>query len=191
MELLLENLSRHISLTASEQTIFLDHVTVETYKAKTELLRPGQVDAVSYFILSGLMRNYATDEAGTEHTLSFASPGWWMADMYSFLSRQPGQVYIETLEPTTAALLTKNNQERLYKLLPQTERFFRIIVENSLVAHQQRLIDNLSLTAEARYDKFAKKYPELTECLSQKNIASYIGVTPEFFSKMKAAMLRR
>lgn len=191
MELLLENLSRHISLTPSEQEIFLSHTVVETYKPKTELLCPGKVGHVSYFVLSGLMRSYTVDNAGTEHNLNFASPGWWMADMYSFLSKQPGQVYIETLENTTAVLLSKTNQERLYDLLPQTERFFRIIVENSLVAHQQRLIDNLSLTAEARYDKFSKKYPDLTGCLSQKNIASYIGVTPEFFSKMKAAMLRK
>jgi CRP-like cAMP-binding protein len=88
-------------------------------------------------------------------------------------------------------LLSKDNQEQLYNAIPKTERFFRILIENSLVANQQRLIDNLSFTAEARYDKFTKKYKELVNCLPQKQIASYIGVTPEFFSKMKARLLKK
>jgi len=88
-------------------------------------------------------------------------------------------------------LLSKENQERLYDEVPKMERFFRILIENSLVANQQRLIDNLSFTAEARYDKFTKKHPDLIHCLPQKQIASYIGVTPEFFSKMKARLLKK
>jgi len=79
----------------------------------------------------------------------------------------------------------------LYDKIPKLERFFRILAENSLVAHQERLMDNLSLTAEERFEKFCKKYPSLIQRLPQKQIASYIGVTPEFFSKMKARLLKK
>lgn len=113
-----------------------------------------------------------------------------MADMYSFISQNPGNLFIEVLEDAELVILTKENQEVLYQQLPKLERFFRILAENSLVAHQERLLDNLSLTAEERFIKFCNKYPSLLQRVSQKYIASYLGVTPEFFSKMKAKLLR-
>lgn len=87
------------------------------------------------------------------------------------------------------AFLSKENQEQLYFEIPKLERFFRILTENSLVAHQERLMDNLSLSAEDRFEKFCKRYPTLIQRVPQKKIASYIGVTPEFFSKIKSRML--
>ena len=83
-------------------------------------------------------------------------------------------------------IITKENQQKLYQEIPKLERFFRILAENSLVAHQERLIDSLNLSAEERFEKFCLKYPTLLQKIPQKHIASYIGVTPEFFSKMKS-----
>ena len=89
------------------------------------------------------------------------------------------------------ALLPKKDQEQLYFEIPKLERFFRIPTENSLIANQERLMDNLHLTAEQRYEKFCKKYPTLSQKVPQKQIASFIGVTPEFFSKMKTRLLKK
>lgn len=191
MNLLLENIAKHVSLTTEEQTLFLSLTETKNYKAKTILLKAGDVCTHSFFVTKGILRSYTIDENGTEHVVSFACPGWWIADMYSYLSQRPGQLYIEVNEDAEVIVLSKENQEQLYNHIPKTERFFRILIENSLVANQQRLIDNLSFTAEARYDKFIKKYPNLIHSLSQKQIASYIGVTPEFFSKMKARILKK
>lgn len=191
MDLILENIAKHVSLTPEEQTLFLSLTETKTYKAKTILLKAGEVCTHSFFVTKGILRSYTIDENGVEHVMSFACPGWWIADMYSYLSQRPGQLYIEVNEDADVVLLSKENQEQLYNAIPKTERFFRILIENSLVANQQRLIDNLSFTAEARYDKFTKKYKELVNCLPQKQIASYIGVTPEFFSKMKARLLKK
>jgi CRP-like cAMP-binding protein len=94
-------------------------------------------------------------------------------------------------EETEVLVIAKEDQDKMYQEIPKMERFFRILIENSLVANQQRLIDNMSFTAEARYDKFSKKYSELLHSIPQKQIASYLGVTPEFFSKMKARMLKK
>jgi CRP-like cAMP-binding protein len=111
--------------------------------------------------------------------------------MYSFFSQKPGQLFIEVLEDAEVVSLSKENQEQLYHDIPKLERFFRILIENSLVANQQRLMDNLSLTAEERFEKFTTKYGTLVHKVPQKQIASFIGVTPEFFSKMKARLLKK
>lgn len=191
MNLLLENIAKHVSLTKEEQERVLSLVTLEHFKSKKILLQEGDICTHSFFVIKGILRSYTIDENGVEHVVSFACPGWWIADMYSYLSQRPGQLYIEVNEEADVVLLSKENQEKLYKEVPKLERFFRILIENSLVANQQRLIDNMSFTAEARYDKFTKKYKDLIHCLPQKQIASYIGVTPEFFSKMKARLLKK
>ncbi len=123
--------------------------------------------------------------------MSFACEGWWIGDMYSLLSQKPGNLFIEVLEDSEVEVLSKENQEQLYLEIPKLERFFRILIENSLIANQERLMDNLSLTAEERFEKFCKKYPTLIQKVPQKQIASFIGVTPEFFSKMKSRMLKK
>lgn len=191
MNLLLENIAKHVSLTIQEQEHVLALTQSEQYKTKTILLKEGEICTHSFFVTKGILRNYTIDENGVEHVVSFACPGWWIADMYSYLSQRPGHSYIEVNENAEVLLLSKENQEKLYTEVPKTERFFRVLIENSLVANQQRMIDNMSFTAEARYDKFSKKYPDLIHCLPQKQIASYIGVTPEFFSKMKARLLKK
>ncbi|WP_313806499.1 Crp/Fnr family transcriptional regulator [Flavobacterium sp.] len=191
MNLLLENIAKHVSLTTEEQERVLALTEVQHYKAKTILLKEGEICTHSFFVTKGILRSYNIDENGVEHVVSFACPGWWIADMYSFLSQRPGQLYIEVNEEAEVLLMSKENQDKLYIDVPKMERFFRILIENSLVAHQQRLIDNLSFTAEARYDKFLKKFKDLAHCIPQKQIASYIGVTPEFFSKMKARLLKK
>ena len=111
--------------------------------------------------------------------------------MYSLISQKPGNLFIEVLEDAEIAMLSKENQEILYAEIPKLERFFRILTENSLVANQERLMDNLSLSAEERFEKFCIRYPTLLQKVPQKQIASYIGVTPEFFSKMKSKLLRQ
>jgi len=132
------------------------------------------------------LRGYTVDQQGFEHVLQFAPENWWIADMYSLLSQKPGQLNIDALEDTEVLLLPKSEQEKLYLENPKFERFFRIITENSLVSNRQRVIDGLSLSAEERYHGFCKRYPSLIERLPQKQVASYIGVTPEFLSKLKA-----
>ena len=191
MNLLLKNIAKHVTLTPEEEERVLSLTEVQTFKSKTVLLKADEVCTQSYFVTEGIMRSYTVDENGVEHVVTFACPEWWIADMYSYLSQRPGQLFIEVNEDAEVIVLTKENQEKLYSEVPKMERFFRILIENSLIANQQRLINNLTFTAEARYDKFNKKFHSILPFLPQKQIASYIGVTPEFFSKMKSRMLRK
>ena len=189
--MIIQNISKHISLTPEEELLFLSKTETRNYKSKTIILTAGEVCKHSYFVNSGLLRSFNINDNIVEHVLSFACEGWWIGDMYSLLSQKPGNLFIEVLEDSEVVLLSKENQELLYHEIPKLERFFRILTENSLVANQERLMDNLSLTAEERFEKFCGKYPTLIQKIPQKQIASYIGVTPEFFSKMKARMLKK
>lgn len=184
-QLILDNLAKHIHLTTDEQDIFIAYLQTKNIKRKQFFLTDGDICKHSAFVTSGCLRGYTVDKGGIEHVLSFAPPDWWIADMYSLLSQKPGILNIEALEDTEVLLLSKANQEKLYQQIPKFEHFFRILTENSLVASQQRLIDGLSLTAEERYNNFCKRYPTLIDHLPLKQIASYIGVTPEFFSRMR------
>jgi CRP-like cAMP-binding protein len=189
MALILENIDQHIKLTKQEQELFLSKTETHLYKAKTILLNSGAICKYSYFVNSGILRSFNINDNIVEHVMSFACEGWWIGDMYSLISQKPGNLFIEVLEDAEVVLLSKENQEVLYQEIPKLERFFRILTENSLVANQERLMDNLSLTAEERFEKFCKKYPTLLQKVAQKQIASYLGVTPEFFSKMKNRLL--
>lgn len=191
MKSILENIANHVNLTSEEEELFLSKTETKSVKAKTILLSSGDVSKQTYFVNSGILRSFNINDNIVEHVLHFACEGWWIGDMYSYISGKPGNLFIEVLEDAEIVSISKENHQKLYQEIPKLERFFRILAENSLVSHQERLMDNLSLTAEERFEKFCRKYPDLINKVSQKYIASYIGVTPEFFSKMKAKMLKR
>jgi len=182
--LLLQNIAKHIQLSADEEKYFLSLWQTKKLRRKQFLQQEGEVTKNVVFVVSGLLRMYSIDKNGFEHILQFAPPGWWIGDIKSYLSQQPGNLYIDTLEDCEILLMEKDQLDQLYRNVPSFERFFRILAENSLATYQQRLIDILSLPAIERYNNFCRLYPSLIECLPQKQVASYIGVTPEFLSKM-------
>ena len=191
MQSILENIAKHVALTPQEQELFLSKTETKPFKAKSILLSAGEVANCTYFVNSGILRSFNINDNIIEHVLHFACEGWWIGDMYSYISGKPGNLFIEVLEDSEVVIITKENELQVYQEIPKLERFFRILAENSLVSHQERLMDNLSLTAEERFEKFCSKYPTLIQKVPQKHIASYIGVTPEFFSKMKSRSLKK
>lgn len=191
MAQIIENISKIVTLSNEEKVLFLSKTETKKYNAKTILLHAGEIAKCTYFVNSGILRSFIINDNIVEHVLQFSCEGWWMGDMYSYISGKPSNLFIEVLESAELVIITNENQQKLYREIPKLERFFRILAENSLVSHQDRLMDNLSLSAEERFEKFCKKYPSLIQKLSQKQIASYLGVTPEFFSKMKSKLLRK
>jgi CRP-like cAMP-binding protein len=189
-DLILKNVTRHISLNADERSLFLSLLEAKSLKRKSLYLEVGTVCRHSAFVLDGALKSFTVDEEGKEHILSFAVQDWWISDMYSLLTQKPAILNIEAIADSQVLQLSRENQQLLYEKVPKFERFFRILVENSLIANQQRLIDNMSSTAEERYVRFLKKYPIIPSCVPQHNIASYLGITPEFLSKIRARMAR-
>ena len=189
MNLIFKNINAITPLTKDEENTIAYYLVEKQYKTKTLLLNAGEVCKSSYFVKSGVLRSFTINDNIIEHILHFACKGWWIGDMYSLISQKPGHLFIEVLEDAETIELSKENQEILYKEVPKLERFFRILTENSLVSHQERIMNNLSLTVEERFINFKNKYPELLQKVPQKHIASYLGVTPEFYSKMKKKLL--
>ena len=139
---IVQNISKHISLTTIEEMFFLSKIETKNYKAKTIILNAREICKHSYFVNSCVLRSFNINDNIVEHVLSFACSGWWIGDMYSLLSQKPGNLFIAVLEDAEVVLLSKEHQESLYLQIPKLERFFRILTENSLVAYQERLIDN-------------------------------------------------
>lgn len=190
-DLILKNIARRIHLEADEEAYFLRILQPLKIRRKQFLLHRGEVCKHAAFVINGCLRGYSIDSNGFEHILNFAPSDWWIADMSSLITQQPGHLNIDALEDTQVLLLSKAEQEKLYREVPQFERYFRIITEKSLVNYQQRTLDSLSLSAQERYIAFCKRYPTLINSIPQKYIASYIGVTPEFLSKMRSDILKQ
>ncbi|MEY4885658.1 MAG: hypothetical protein RL151_967, partial [Bacteroidota bacterium] len=158
-------------------------------KRKEFLLKQGQVARDLAFVVDGCLRAFALDDNGFEHILQFAPTGWWISDMSSVISRRESLLNVDSIKPSQVLLLSREDQLTLFDEVPRLERYFRVLTENGLVSSRMRLIENLSLTARQRYQRFCQTYPNLINEIPQKYIASFIGVTPEFLSKIRGEKL--
>lgn len=182
---ILQNVAKHISLTNEEEHYFLSLLQERTFKNKEYISEEGEIGRYISFVNKGCCRIFSIDKNGFEHILSFASQDFWVGDLYSLIAQKPGRFFIQTMEATEVLQIAKDDLEKLYIAIPKFERLFRILAENAYVEYQNRVMQRLSLTAKERYEIFNKKYAQLKEVLPQKQIALYLGVTPEFFSRMK------
>ena len=190
-ELLHKKIAETISITEEDfnycKTLFLP----KKLRKKKYLLQEGDVCKYTAFVSKGLLRTYTIDDKGAEHILQFALEGWWIADLYSFLTDEPSQFNIEALEDCELLLITKPSWDLLLTKIPAFERFFRILIQNNLIATQRRLIGIMSETAEEKYIKFLKTYPDCGQRVPQHMIASYLGITRETLSRIRGQMAIR
>ena len=184
-DLIFKNISKHIVLDNDETTHFTSLLSYKEIPKKTCLLTEGQTCKHLNFVHSGALRSYCLDKDGKESTIMFAVADWWVTDMYCFLNNKPSMMYIETIEDSCIFQLSKENFDKLFSAVPKFERFFRILMQNAYTREQLRVIESLSLTSEERYDRFLLKYPQIVQQVTQKQIASYLGITPEFLSTIR------
>jgi len=184
-DLILSNISRFITLTPEETGYFTAILQFKKLKKKQYALQEGEICRYEYFVNQGCLRTYSIDEKGHEHTVQFAIEDWWTGDMYSFLTKTPARYTIEALEPSELLCLEKNALEMLYLKIPKFEKFFRHLLQNAYVAGQQRIIESMSLTADDRYCNFIERYPEMEKRIPLKQIASFLGITPESLSRIR------
>lgn len=183
--LILENVSKHISLDRDEISYFTSLLTERQIPKKAFILVEGQACKDIYFVHSGILRAFYLDKSGRESTIMFALTDWWITDMFCFVNQQPAMLNIEAVEDSYVFQLKKNDLDQLYNTVPKFERFFRILMQNAYTREQLRVIQNLSLSAEERYNGFLTKYPQVANQVTQKQIASYLGITPEFLSTIR------
>jgi CRP-like cAMP-binding protein len=184
-ESVLKSIAKHINLDQEETTLFQSLVKSKTVIKKTLLLNAGENCKYLFYVQSGALRAFYLDKEGKESTIMFAVADWWVTDMYCYLNNKSAMMYIEALEDSSVLQLSKEGFEKLLIDVPKFEKFFRILMQNAYTREQLRIIENLSSSAEDRYESFLQKYPHIAKMLKQKQIASYLGITPEHLSAMK------
>lgn len=186
---LIEHIEKIIPLDDEAREALAAKVTSKKIRRRQYLLQDGDVCRHYNFVLNGCLRMYLIDEKGTEHVLQFATEGGWIADIGSLHTDQPSYFCIDALEPTEVLRIAKEDLIDLYVKHPAFDRYFRVLTENAFVGMQQRVMQNISSTAETRYLQFLEKYPHLFNRIPLVQIASFIGVTPEFLSKIRRNLM--
>ena len=184
-ELLYKKINSIIPITEEELNSCKDLFVFKKLRKRQFLLQEGDVCKYQAFVEKGMLRSYTVDEKGTEHILQFATEGWWMADLSSYLTGDPSLFNIEALEDAELLLLTRPSWEKLMQVIPKSEHYFRILIQNNLVATQKRLMQSLVETAEEKYIKFTQTYPDCIQRLPQHMIASYLSLSRETLSRMR------
>jgi CRP-like cAMP-binding protein len=179
------NIARYVTLDDDEFDLFASMLRRRRLERKDPLLRPGEICAFEGFVDVGCLRVFSSDTRGADHVLYFAPEDWWVADIRSFVSETPAELGIDALEASEVLLIDRTNKERLYAAVPKFERLFRMMTQRALVSLQHRLIATMEQTAEARYRDFKRRYPGLEGRIPQYQIAAYLGVCPEFLSRLR------
>ena len=163
----------------------------EVYKKRESLVRSGEACEHFYFVLSGSLRTFTTDERGHEHIFHLAFEDWWASDLFSFITGDTAFFSIEALEDTEVLAIHRDDYEVLLSQYPKFERFFRLLMQNAYVASQKRTMDIMSLSAEKRYVQLTQRYPQLEMRVAQHHIASFLGITPEALSRIKRGLIEK
>lgn len=190
-ELLHHKINEIISITEEEfsfcKTLFLP----KKLRKRQYLLQEGGVCKYTAFVEKGILRTYSVDDKGNEHILQFSMEGWWLSDLYSFLTNESSLFNIEALEDCELLLITKTSWDLLLEKIPAFERYFRILIQNNLIVTQRRLMGTLSETAEQKYIKLIHIYPDCLQRVPQHMIASYLGITRETLSRVRSQIAAR
>jgi CRP-like cAMP-binding protein len=184
-DLLISSISRRISLTGEEIEFFTSLLKSKSLTSGEYLLREEDVCKYESFIVKGCLKTYYQDENGFEHIIDFSIEEWWADDLYSFLTQTASKSNIRAIEDTDILQIGKTDLELIYQKIPKFERFFRILFQNAYIAQREQINLALSASAQERYLLFVKKKPYAEKRFSQKDIASYLGITPQFLSTLK------
>ncbi|WP_347219778.1 Crp/Fnr family transcriptional regulator [Chryseobacterium sp.] len=183
--LLYKNISRYINLSEEEFSLFSAPFKLKNFKKKEMALREGDYCLFEGFVLDGCFKIYYLNEGGFEQTLYFAVEGWWITDIDSLINDVPSILNIEALMDSKVLMISKKDKAELYETMPQTEKLFRMMNQQASVALQRRILSLTGKTADKRYLEFLQKYPGLEQKLTQQQVASYLGITHEFLSKIR------
>ncbi|MBL0740325.1 Crp/Fnr family transcriptional regulator [Chryseolinea lacunae] len=190
-DLILDHISRHIRLTPAEANRFTSVLRHRKIRRRQYLLQVGDVSQYENFITKGCLRAYTVDAQGGEHIAMFGVEGWWISDLFSFLTNTPATQNIDALEDSEVLSIEKSDLEKLYIDVPEFNRLFRILLQNAFVAHQKRILASISQTAEEQYMSFIARYPTLDQRVPQHQIASYLGLTPETLSRIRKLQAKK
>jgi len=185
LQQLLEYITQYVQLTPDEESALLSKIKVKKFLKGQFVVQNGEICKYENFVLSGCLRSFYIDNDGLEHVIMFAVENWWTADLGSFITQKPSDLNVQCLENSEIIQIHYNDLQKLYFEIPKLERFFRIIIQKAFVAAQKRIVSNFSMDATDRYIQFREQYHDIEQRVPQYMIASYLGITKEFLSKIR------
>lgn len=184
-EPLIQNIKELVTLNEAEVGLVEDAFKPVMLKKKQFLLQKGEYSMHMRFIAEGCLKLYNIDKTGREHILQFGIKGWWMNDLYAYLTLKPATYFIQAIVDSVVLQIHRDKLNELFNEIHMMDRFFRIKTQNGYVALQERTIHSMSQTAEERYSDFVKRYRIMEQQIPQYMIASYLGITPEHLSTIR------
>lgn len=182
---IIEQFNKHLPFTDEEVTLMETRTLMRKIKRRQMILQEGLICKHYSFVMKGCFRMYGIDENGKEHNLQFAAENDWITDIGSFYSDKPSKLYVEAIEPSVILQIEKLDLYFLFISIPKLTRIFKVIIEDKYIELQNRVLQNISSTAQQRYLSFLEQYSNLALRLPNTQIASYLGITPEFLSKIR------
>jgi CRP-like cAMP-binding protein len=179
-----------VNLSAGELAYFNSLLQYKVIPKKTMLLQAGNICNFEAYVIKGCIREYYIDSNGAELTLQFAIEDWWVSDITSFEDQKVSSMYIETLEDCELLMLSRQSKEQLLAKVPKLERMFRLMIQRHLSVVQSRLFKTVTQPGIEKYLEFIKRYPTIPQRVPQHYIASYLGMSPEFLSKLRTRHLK-
>jgi CRP-like cAMP-binding protein len=191
IDLLFASFDNYLPLDPAEREDLAQRIIERKIKRRQFILQENDVCKHYTFVAEGCFKKYHVDKKGSEHNLQFAAENDWIMEIDSFYSEKPSRVYIEAIEPATILQIVKKDLLYLFTHNPKFDRNFRVIVENRFVQLENRILQAISSTAEERYLTFLNQYPHLSARLPSTQIASYLGITPEFLSRIRKDLSKK
>ncbi|MCC9041419.1 Crp/Fnr family transcriptional regulator [Myroides sp. M-43] len=184
---LIDNFERKgVILTTEEKELILASFQTVHVKKKDYLLKAGEVCDFEAFVIQGCFKKYCLDDKGDEHIIHFSIEDWWISDLESYNNGLPSRTSIQALEDSEILFITKEVKEALYDQVSGLERIYRRMTQQECAALQRRIINKLSMNATEEYEYFCNRYPSLLKRLTNIQIASYLGISQEFLSKIRS-----
>ena len=190
-ESLAEHLRKRIDLCAEEVDLLLAAFKLKKVKKKQFIIQPDFVARHRNYVVKGSFRAYVIDEKGEDHTIQLAIEDWWITDYNSYVFQKPAIMFVAALEESEVLQIDYKEESRLKATYHKFETLFRIMAERTAAFQQRRLISGLTLTAEERYLNFVETYPAMVDRVPQYALASYLGMTTEFLSKIRNNKLKK
>jgi CRP-like cAMP-binding protein len=188
---LLDYVQKFVSLEENEAEQFLSNFKEVKIKKKQFIVQPGFTNKHRAFVVKGAFRTYALTDEGQEHTFQFAIENWWVSDFNSYIYQHPATLFIVALEDSVILQLDYHKEQELKKTNHKFETFFRIMAEKGLAFEHRRILFNLMHDAEARYENFLLNYPNFVQRVPQYALASYLGMSTEFLSRIRNKKTKR
>ena len=188
---ILNNIARYVELTDDEKEQFTSIIKISRIKKRQFVIQPGYVCEYRNYIVKGAFRVFYMDDNGKEHTVSIGIEDWFFTDFYSYINQQPAIHFAEALEDAIIFQMKYEDVEGLCSKIHALSEYFRFITEKAFASSRKRVIANISKTSEERYLEYAEKYPQIVNRVPQYVIASYLGISAEFLSKIRARPIKK